>query len=188
MTSQVVATLVLRSDDVPTNSYDNTGGSDTYNTSFTWNNINMRSVLGDMYDKYDDFNIANSFLSVSYCPVYGTTAGDRAVSFNISGLTFKNSSYSFPNKGNIQSCQFLTAIFGNSTTAASSGAQNVDTTALAFTKNELVNITIFYTRIFKNTTTLNYNIATTTSFPAVQFTFKITGIPRVNTPQLINFN
>ena len=36
------------------------------NSSFTWNNINMRTLLGAMYDKYDTFNLKITAISSGY--------------------------------------------------------------------------------------------------------------------------
>ena len=35
----------------------NNGTSNTTRTSTTWTNIDLRTLLGDMYNKYDMFNI-----------------------------------------------------------------------------------------------------------------------------------
>ena len=35
----------------------NASSTNSIKTSFTWANINLRSLLGDMYDRYDRFNL-----------------------------------------------------------------------------------------------------------------------------------
>ena len=61
MYNEECATLVLRSGDLPAPpnnpNPNNNGFSDQYHTNMTWTNINLRTVLGDMYDKYDKFNL-----------------------------------------------------------------------------------------------------------------------------------
>ena len=56
MSYQEIACLVLKTSILPmdgtTNAY---GTSNTKNTSFTWTNINLRTLLGDMFDKYDRY-------------------------------------------------------------------------------------------------------------------------------------
>jgi hypothetical protein len=56
MSYQEIACLVLKPSVLPsnetTNLYD-TGNSTL--SSFTWTNINLRILLGDMFDKYDRF-------------------------------------------------------------------------------------------------------------------------------------
>ena len=81
-------------------------------------------------------------------------------------------------------------VFNNSTTAGTSAQLIIDDISFTFTKQEMVNISINYTRAFKNTDG-NYDIAPyippvaipplvqqVSRFPPVIFTFKITGIPR----------
>ena len=48
MTTNLNASLVLST---------TTSSNNTSRTSFTWNNIDLRMLLGDMYDKYDRFNL-----------------------------------------------------------------------------------------------------------------------------------
>ena len=59
------ASLVLKTSDLTSKSdyvygvpYVNQSGSmNAKGSSITWNNINLRTLLGDMYDRYDIFNI-----------------------------------------------------------------------------------------------------------------------------------
>ena len=197
-TFQEKATLILRTEDLTNNSTTNVGTCDFWNCNFTWNNINMKLLLGDMYDKYDDFNINLSQMSVGLAAAagYGTDAGDRIVNINMSGLSFKNQGYSVLTKSLTQTCSFMQYLFNNSTTVGLASPQNVDSFSFTFSKDELVNINLFYTRAFKNTAG-NYGIvqyvvpATLVSnlFPQAIFTFKITGIPRETPPKShLNFS
>ena len=56
MSYQDITCLVLKTNVLPmdgtTNAY---GTSNAMNTSFTWTNINLRTLLGDMFDKYDRY-------------------------------------------------------------------------------------------------------------------------------------
>ena len=56
MSYQDIACLILKTNVLPmdgtTNAY---GTSNSINTIFTWTNINLRTLLGDMFDKYDRF-------------------------------------------------------------------------------------------------------------------------------------
>ena len=56
MSYQEIACLVLKTSVLPmdgtTNHY---GTSNSTNTIFTWTNINLRTLLGDMFDKYDRY-------------------------------------------------------------------------------------------------------------------------------------
>ncbi len=71
------------------------GSVNAIKTDYTWNNIDFKTILGDMYDKFDKFNI--KLCSVQYNTqfntVYGTTPNDRHLSINIYGLPFSNCTY-----------------------------------------------------------------------------------------------
>ena len=57
MYNEESASLILRTGDLPSNSSNNVGSADLYYTNMTWYNINLRTLLGNMYDKYDKFNL-----------------------------------------------------------------------------------------------------------------------------------
>ena len=92
MSYQDIACLVLKTNVLPMNGSTNAyGTSNAMNTSFTWTNINLRTLLGDIFDKYDRFllllqNISNA--SPSATP--GAAVDDRAILINMSGLSFIN--------------------------------------------------------------------------------------------------
>ena len=104
-------TLTLRTEDLAVGG-NNVGTCDALNNNFTWNNINMKLLLGDEYDKYDDFNIALSLISNGMpSVVYGADAGDRLVNFNMTGFTFKNNCYNVATKSNQQSVNLYSYLF-----------------------------------------------------------------------------
>ena len=83
------AALVLRTSDLTANSTTNVGTCDQYRTNFTWNNINLRTLLGGMYDKYERFNICLNTVSTSNIAVTpGVTDDDRIVQIYLGGLRF----------------------------------------------------------------------------------------------------
>ena len=47
------ACLVLKTSDLTAGSTTNIGSMDTVRKSMTWFNIDLRTVLGDLYDMYD---------------------------------------------------------------------------------------------------------------------------------------
>jgi hypothetical protein len=49
--------LVLKTSDLTANSTTTIGQCDQFRTSFTWFNINLRNLLGDLYNQYDYFNL-----------------------------------------------------------------------------------------------------------------------------------
>ena len=50
------ACLVLKTSDLIPGKTLTAGVCDTYRQNMIWYNINLRTVLGDLYDKYDYFN------------------------------------------------------------------------------------------------------------------------------------
>ena len=75
--------------------YTNNIGSVAQNrNSITWNNVNLRMLLGEMYDRYDKFNISLNFIAGSRTGSVVEDAPDnRNVSVRMRGLNF-TSSYS----------------------------------------------------------------------------------------------
>ena len=56
MTSQEKALLVLKTSDLTYNTSNSIGTANATGTKCTWNNINLRVLLGNLYDTYDRFN------------------------------------------------------------------------------------------------------------------------------------
>ena len=117
---QETATLILNTYDISTS----TTPGDFYNTTvdnefgtiannrciLTWKNINMRKVLGEMYDKYETFNIylyqINQSSAFSSLPP--AIAINLAVDVRMKGLQFLNSTYS-ARSGNNTPFAFVTS-------------------------------------------------------------------------------
>ena len=68
-------------------------------SSFTWTNINLRTLLGDMFDKYDRYLLLLQNISHAKSGDFiktGDTSADadnRGILINMSGLSFVNSTY-----------------------------------------------------------------------------------------------
>ena len=69
------------------------GTINTQRNDFTWNNVDFKTILGDMFDKYDKFNIKLSSVMYSAQNPFGTAPDDRCVKINMVGLPFSNASY-----------------------------------------------------------------------------------------------
>jgi len=171
MYNQECASLVLRVGDLTSGITNNIGSCDANFTNMTWSNINLRTLLGDMYDKYDKFALVPvSYQSAVAGPSIGAGNDDRCVSINIAGLSFTNNVYNSASKTNQNSSVIYVTRFIVSNSIYGSGGN-----VLTFTKNqELVNINIFYQRIFP--TNGSYNLTTVNPFPHVIFTFNIYGV------------
>ena len=61
-------------------------------TAFTFNNIDMKNVMGEMWDKYDQFALK----LVSFCtdgPITTTNSAFGLISYNLRGLEWSNVIY-----------------------------------------------------------------------------------------------
>jgi len=181
MYNEESGSLVLRVGDLTAGATTSVGTSDQYHINMTWSNINLRTLLGAMYDKYDTFALVPvSYQSAVAGASIGATNDDRCVSINIAGLSFTNNVYNSASKTNQNSSVIYVTRFIVSNSIYGSGGN-----VLTFTKNqELVNINIFYQRIFP--TNGSYNLTTTNPFPHVIFTFNIYGVPK--TERVPNLN
>ena len=127
---QECACLILNTFDIATAvtslPYWNTTINNQYGTitnnrcNLTWKNINMRQVLGEMYDKYETFNLY--LYQVAQSQGFGTvvacTANQQLVDIRIKGLQFLNNGYNVISRNNTNSA-FLTSYILNLTTNAS---------------------------------------------------------------------
>jgi hypothetical protein len=171
------ATLVLRTADLTPNTTNAIGTADTFLLNFTWNNINLRTLLGSMYEKYDRFCLVPTQIqSVTAGGAIGSTGDDLNCLVFISGLPFTNNTYNVSTltNQNYAFLNFLRFIRGNAVTASSNGNN------LVFTKNqELANLNIFYQRINKNVGG-TYDVGTTTAYPNMLFSFNIYGVDKTD--------
>ena len=181
MSYQEIACLVLKTNVFSTNGTTNAFGSGNSTlSSFTWTNINLRTLLGDMFDKYDRFllllqNISNA--SPTATP--GTAVDDRAFLINMSGLSFINSNYvqKFQsNTGSVIICPYIV-----SGTNAQRQLYNNFAVATFIKQNDIVNITINYTRIEDDAA-----VSTTVVYGHACFIFNIVGLEEYRVKDVMN--
>jgi len=93
--SEESASLILKTHDLTLNTSNAIGTADQFGTSFTWNTINLRVLMGDLYDKYDRFNLCLNTIATTTL-ANGTFAGndDRCLYVTIGGLPWINNTYS----------------------------------------------------------------------------------------------
>lgn len=145
MNNQTVL-LVLRVSDLTAGQTNSAGTSSTRRTNMTWTNISFRNLLGDMWDKYENFNIS---LSQVVMDGNGVSTNINATSSNLmlniwlGGLPLVNGFYDTATDlttnnaliGCVQNSQFGNIIFNG-------------LNSLTFNKNsECVNINIYYTSV-----------------------------------------
>ena len=146
----------------------------------TWTNINLRTVLGDIYDNYDNFNLSLTNINTSVPFGISSNNNNQILQLRMTGLPFKNNSYDQNSGHNIQSCIINTITFGNS-------AQNTNyyDNMTTFSKNQdLCNITLEYLRIDDGSSpsvasSLPYlTPAISIPFPNCSFQFDIYGVDK----------
>ena len=159
------ARLVLKSSDIQS------GTDGTFNTNYsqyTFNNINLRTVLGDMYDKYDTFNLRLTGVNGS-SSTYGIGAIDRLHIINITGLTWINCSYNTSLKCNTNICQIGSFV---GTSGASFNVNFESSLIATFSKIDNTDIEISLFKMDGTPPSMNVN----TLLPRLQFFFTITGV------------
>jgi hypothetical protein len=91
MTSQEKATLVLKTSDLTFGQSNSVGSANATGTQCTWNNIDLRVLLGNLYEKYTRFNLSLNTFTTGPC---GTlTDAETGTYLSLSGLPFVNNTY-----------------------------------------------------------------------------------------------
>lgn len=161
MENKPCATLTLRTS--------SSSISDEHNIENTWSNINLRALIGDQYDLYDDFNlILTQVASEVSNSALGTSSTDLTLFAKISGLPFLNQGYD--NITGIKADAVLCSL--NFVRSSPLSMTNL-LIPLTFNKTQnLCNITITYKKLSGTA------IATTYAYPSCMFIFKIYGVPK----------
>ena len=194
---QETASLVLNTFDIdPTvtaGQYFNTTVDNQYGTiannrcNLTWKNINMRRVLGEMYDKYDTFNMYLYQInqSASFSLTAPSTNPYLLVDVRIKGLQFLNNTYNVVSRNNINTAYSTSYLLNNNgATGVGTVTPMFNPTILTFGKStESVDLNID----MKCTRDQQYPImVTNTAFGTYIFLFKFYGIPTKEPNNLIN--
>jgi hypothetical protein len=170
-----VCNFVLNSNDIYNNdTYTNypytsaTGDINDIRNIITFKGVNIQNILGDMYDKYDKFNLRLTGVNASLT-TYGTASIDRLHVIHMKGLPWVNCSYNTSLKCNTDTC-ILGSFNG---TSASAYNVNFESSCIAtFDKCQNTNITITLLKIDGTTPSLSAN----TMLPRFQFFFSVTGV------------
>ena len=164
MTTNLNASLVLHT---------TTSTNNSSRTSFTWNNIDLRMLLGDMYNKYDRFNLCLNTIASGISNNYLGSTADAQVLVRVSGLPWVNNTYNITTTSNNNTGTTVIASFlfvNNSQQTQYFYGSNMAT----FAKNsDIASITIDYIRVSDLATPAVQN---GTTFPHVAFIFDIFGI------------
>ena len=134
-------------------------------SSMTWKNINLRDILGDIYNKYEYFNICLNTVSTSQANLIDANPDSRNVSIKLSGLNFINQGYSSKSLNNNSDTTVIGAFnFVNSTSVTK---EYYGSNMASFRKSsDIVDIKIEYAKIVddvvQNTNTFNTLITSLT--------------------------
>jgi hypothetical protein len=147
----------------------NVGTINATRTSMTWYSINLENILGDLYSKYEFFNLRVKYVECVAQVAFGVTADDRAVYFNMSGLNWYNSNYD-----TARGCNVGTSIVASNTFSENTAAVVALDDSCIFTirKQKTANITIDYLTVNNVAPNMNAN----TQFPRVAFYFDLTPV------------
>lgn len=116
-------------------------------TSITWNNINLKNLLGEMYDRYERFNISLNFICGARCgSVAESTIDTRVFYVRMRGLNF-TSSYD-QKTGNNDNSVALTCLRIPTPAFTTWDVSNLTPVYFTFLKQETVNINIDLINIF----------------------------------------
>ena len=185
--------LVLKTSNLVYNSITTVGTCDEFGTDFTWYNINLRLLLGDLYNQYDYFNLSLISISCSLCYAIDTSATNttldtdkenKNVMVKMSGLPFINQTYNQPtgnNSGSVVLAGYSIPITAITANQFYNNASNVCT----FNKDQDVcNINITFSRILDDTKPV---LDADTENPQFVFIFAITGIDKADNPDRKNY-
>ena len=168
------ASFILRTSDLPTFATGANSNGSTNNvsaSSFTWNNIDMRLILGDLWDKYEYYNICLASTVFSSGAVTYASNDNKMGCIYMSGLDW-TSNYDTGRKQRTPNVPI--GYLASANISATAGVAQYFNTLFSnsFRKNSpITTINIFYNRISDNTSNTS-----TAPFPQVAFIFKITPI------------
>lgn len=178
--------LVLKTSDLTPGSTTNIGTCDTSKTTFTWNNINLRMLMGDdLYGQYDYFNISLNCVASTMTLALGADTNDsRLVYIKLQGLPFINQTYQQPTNNNGQ--YVYASIFQIPATTSTTNIVYYSNSSNVFTfskSQDCANITIALTQVVNDV-----KPAPTNAFPNFSFMFNIVGIDKADNPDKINYS
>lgn len=188
---QEISTLVLNTLDISTNvsatTYNNGGVSQTIDNQYgrisdnrcnlTWKNINLRNLLGTLYDRYETFNLylyqiaqTGGFNGVP------SSSPNLCVDIRLKGLPFLNNSYNTSTGINTESV-FLTSYMLNNNISTNIGSFITLNNSASITFGKSSN-NVDLTIDMKTTKDRIYPVVNDNqSFGTFNFIFKIQGIP-----------
>ena len=139
-------------------------------TDYTWYNVDFKTILGNLYDTYDKFNVKLSCVMYSSQNPFGGNADDRCVKINIVGLPNSNCSYHLKPNDNGQ-CITIGAV-NLIQSQANSLYYNDDNVFTIYKPAAMSNIRIYFNTQYD----LPPTMAGGTLYPHFDFFFRIYGV------------
>ena len=184
------ASFVLKATDLPggkdasaPGGTNGAGSSNTYMSQLTWTNIDLRSILGDMYYKYDKFNLCLTTLGCDAVSAsialngYANNSYDNLyASVNISGLPWINQTYNQATNHNRGLVPIALYQFPATVNQANLTNYNNPRFVTFGKSQDTCNITIQFNRIIDDNLCVCGGVVYT--FPLTTFLFSIYGIPK----------
>jgi hypothetical protein len=170
------ATLILNTSDLTTGG-NATGIKNTANTEYTWYNVNVKDIVGQvMFNKYDEFNIClvENIMTVLTAGTTFPANNEKVCMLMMRGLNFRNCTYSAVTKNQSGNACIGFAMVTSIATTVGVGQQYFNNNFNTFTKNTMnTDLTISMMKVN------NGFLATTSAgaFPDQSYIFKIYGIP-----------
>ena len=165
------ASLVLNSSYLVRNVNNQFGFTSNTRHTSTWYNINLRNLLGDMYEQYDYFNISLTNISTQENESITSDLNNLSIYVRMSGLSWVNNSYNVKTKVNNQYSVMGVINFIRSINTFLLYDNNIST----FGKNQdSCNITIDLFRVIDD----SLSGAGANSNPITMFMFDIVGVPK----------
>ena len=167
------STFILRTSDLPTfaNGANDKGSTNNgSHSSFTWNNVDFKAILGDMYDKYDYFNIALISSASTGSGATYSTGDNRMGIIYMKGLRWQNCNYDLLAKNKTDYACIGVINFSNLTATVGTQVVYNNLSYVTISKpDNMRNLTIYYSRIVDGAS----NTTLTGTLPAIVFIFKI---------------
>lgn len=179
-----VAKLCLKTHILHVDGRNTKGTCDRFRRVYTFNNVNLKAILGDMYDRYETFNLQltsvtctnNVYENGTLLEKAGLTEVDRIVDIYMSGLNFVNGTYDVQSGNNVSN-----ACLGGFHFYTDFIRSYADCFVTFHRPSNNVNLTFEYL-----TTDASLEPLTLTEFPNMTFMFNIYGVPQPHKHLLIN--
>jgi len=150
------------------------GTNNATRTITTWYSVNFENIMGDLYNRFELFNLRVKSFAFNSTAAYGVTANDRSITFQITGLNWIGANYDVIRGCNTSAATFYMQLLTVNTSAIAILANEF---VITFQKQKTADITISMLNALFTEPALNAN----TQMPRYAFYFDITplhtGIP-----------